>query len=463
LGFSGRQVNQGGQKGMGVLSEIHFKGITIIGGGLAGCEAAWQAARLGISVRLLEMKPLRFSPAHSSPLLAELVCSNSLRSKDRENAVGLLKEEMSLLSSLVLESAIQNQVPAGKALAVDREGFAQTITDRLRAHRLVEVIPGEVFAVPDHRPLIIASGPLTTESLAEDLMRLIGADHLYFYDAIAPIVYSDSIDFQKAFRGSRYSRGEGEDYINCPMDEEEYNLFLEQLLQAEQVPLRAFEEARYFEGCLPIEIMARRGRDTLRFGPMKPVGLPDPRTGHIPYAVVQLRQDNREGTLYNIVGFQTKLKWPEQERVFRLIPGLEKAEFARLGSIHRNTFVNGPEVLWPTLQLKKAPRIFLAGQITGVEGYVESSAMGILAGINASRLMQKKPLIIPPAVTALGALITHIVRGPQKDFQPMNVNFGLFPPLDGKVPRRLRGKAYAERALDGLKPWMEEEGLVNPA
>ncbi len=439
--------------------ENHFNGITIIGGGLAGSEAAWQAAGRAVPVRLLEMKPLRFSPAHHSPLLAELVCSNSLRSQDPESAVGLLKEEMRLLGSLVIQSALTHQVPAGKALAVDREGFARFITDRIRAHPLIETTACEVSSIPDQGPLVVATGPLTTDTLAQNLAEFLGATHLHFYDAIAPIVFRDSIDFEKAFMGARYGHG-GEDYINCPLGEEKYRFFLEHLLTAEQVPLHSFEEPRYFEGCLPIEIMAQRGRDTLRFGPMKPVGLPDPRTGRIPYAVVQLRQDNQEGTLFNMVGFQTKLKWPEQERIFRLIPGLEKAEFARLGSIHRNTFVNGPEVLLPTLQLKKAPRNFLAGQITGVEGYVESAAMGILAGINAGRLLEKNALMIPPNTTAIGALVAHISQGSKKDFQPMNVNFGLFPPLEGKVPRRLRGKAYAERALADLKTWMVEEGLA---
>jgi methylenetetrahydrofolate--tRNA-(uracil-5-)-methyltransferase len=433
--------------------------ITIIGGGLAGCEAAWQVVKQGFPVRLLEMKPLRFSPAHHSPLLAELVCSNSLRSQDLDSAVGLLKEEMGLLGSLVLEAARCHQVPAGKALSVDREGFARTITEKITAHPLIEVIAREVSSLPDQGPMILASGPLTTDELAQDLGRLLGSSHLHFYDAIAPIVYLDSIDMDKAFRGSRYGHG-GADYINCPLNENDYARFLEHLLQAEQVPLHSFEEVRYFEGCLPIEIMAQRGKDTLRFGPMKPVGLPDPKTGQIPYAVVQLRQDNTEGTVFNMVGFQTKLKWPDQERVFRLIPGMEQAVFARLGSIHRNTFVNGPEVLLPTLQLKTNPEIFLAGQITGVEGYVESSAMGILAGINAGRLLQKKTLVIPPATTALGALAAHVSQRPKKEFQPMNINFGIFPPLTKRVPRPYRGKHYAERALADLKAWMDREEVA---
>ena len=330
------------------------KGITVIGGGLAGCEAAWQAVKQGIPVRLLEMKPLRFSPAHISPLLAELVCSNSFRSQDLESAVGLLKEEMRQLGSLVMEAALIHRVPAGKALAVDREGFAKEITAKIEAHPLIEVINRDVSILPETGPLILATGPLTTDELARDLGQLVGSNHLHFYDAIAPIVYLESIDFNRAYLGSRYGHG-GADYINCPMDEGEYAVFLEQMLQAEQVPLHSFEDVRYFEGCLPVEIMAQRGKDTLRFGPDETGGIARSKDGEIPYAVVQLRQDNQEGTLYNMVGFQTKLKWPEQERVFRLIPGLEKAEFARLGSIHRNTFVNGPEVLLPTLQLKKGP------------------------------------------------------------------------------------------------------------
>jgi methylenetetrahydrofolate--tRNA-(uracil-5-)-methyltransferase len=432
--------------------------ITIIGGGLAGCEAAWQAVRQSVPVRLLEMKPLHFSPAHHSPLLAELVCSNSFRSQDPESAVGLLKEEMALLGSLVLEIAGEHQVPAGKALAVDRQEFSQAITDRLKTHPLVEVVTEEIFTLPEESPLIIATGPLTTDPLARDLGRLIGIDYLYFYDAVAPIVYRESVDFQKVYFGSRYGHG-GDDYINCPLDEGEYRRFLEALLQADPVPHHDFEKKAYFEGCLPIEVMAGRGPETLRFGPMKPVGLPDPRTGKIPFAVVQLRQDNREGTLFNLVGFQTKLRWPDQEHIFRMIPGLEKAEFARLGSIHRNTFVNGPEVLLPTLQLKKNPSLFLAGQISGVEGYVESSAMGILAGINAARFIQGMALAVPPPTTAFGALTRHVSEGLKKDFQPMNVNFGFFPPLEGKVPRRFRGQAYRRRALSDFKLWMNQEGL----
>jgi len=432
--------------------------VTIIGAGLAGCEAAWRTANQGIPTLLLEMKPHRYTPAHRSPLLAELVCSNSLRSLDPESAVGLLKEEMRLLGSLVMESALSHKVLAGQSLAVDREGFARTITEKITGHPHIEIVSREVSKIPEERPLIVATGPLTTDALAEALKALVGWEHLHFYDAIAPIVYKDSVDFTRAYWGSRYGKG-GEDYINCPLNEEEYQRFWEALIRAEQVPLHPFEEPRYFEGCLPIEVMAARGKDTLRYGPMKPVGLPDPRTGQVPYAVVQLRQDNQERTLFNMVGFQTKLKWPEQERVFRLIPGLEKARFARLGSIHRNTFVNGPEVLLPTLQLKQDPGILLAGQITGVEGYVESAAMGILAGINAVRLVQGLGPLTAPETTAMGALAAYIGKESKKDFQPMNVNFGIFPPLKGKIPRRLRGRHYRERALRDLKEWMNRHGL----
>ena len=432
--------------------------LLIIGAGLAGCEAAWQAARRGIELELWEMKPRRFTPAHHSPDLAELVCSNSLRSSDLQNAVGLLKEEMRLLGSLVMESALVNRVPAGKALAVDREGFARFITRKIQENAKVRLVSREASDLPPQRPLILASGPLTTEDLARALGLFLGREHLHFYDAIAPIVYAESVDGTKAYRGSRYGHG-GDDYLNCPLTEDEYRHFVRQLLEAEQVPLHPFEAIHYFEGCLPIEVMAQRGEETLRYGPMKPVGLPDPRTGRIPQAVVQLRQDNADGSLYNLVGFQTKLKWKDQERVFRLIPGLERAEFARLGSVHRNTFVDGPRVLLPTLQLKKDLELLLAGQITGVEGYVESAAMGILAGINAVRLMEGLSLVVPPPTTALGALVGHISREGQSDFQPMNINFGLFPALPGRIHRRERGAHYARRALDDFQAWMAAEGL----
>ena len=428
--------------------------ITIIGGGLAGAEAAWQAARRGVAVRLYEMKPRKFSPAHSSPLLGELVCSNSLRADSRDSAVGLLKEEMRRLNSLILAAAAATRVPAGKALAVDREDFAAHISQALEQEPLVEIVRQEVTDLDLAEITVLATGPLTADPLAEALGKLTGQEHLHFYDAIAPIVAADSLDMDKIFRASRY--GAGDDYLNCPFSEDEYNAFYQALMAAEQVPLKSFEEPRYFEGCLPIEVMAARGYRTLLFGPMKPVGLTDPHTGRQPFAVVQLRAENREGSLYNLVGFQTKLKYPEQERIFRLIPGLERAEFVRLGSIHRNTFIHAPGLLSPYLNFLQHPQLFLAGQISGVEGYVESAAMGLLAGINATRLAQSKEMITPPRATALGALVYHLTNTETKNFQPMNVNFGLFPALEGRIPKKLRGAAYAERALEELEEWLGE-------
>ncbi|MGO8761301.1 MAG: methylenetetrahydrofolate--tRNA-(uracil(54)-C(5))-methyltransferase (FADH(2)-oxidizing) TrmFO [Desulfobaccales bacterium] len=429
--------------------------LTIIGGGLAGSEAAWQAARRGVPVRLLEMKPVKFSPAHQSPLLGELVCSNSLRADAVESAVGLLKEEMRRLDSLIMAAALATRVPAGKALAVDRGEFAAFITRALEAEPLITILREEVAAPDPEATTIIATGPLTSEPLARALGRLTGQEHLHFYDAIAPIVAADSLDMGKIFRASRY--GAGEDYLNCPFSEAEYAAFYEALMAAEQVPLRPFEEPRYFEGCLPVEIMAARGFRTLLFGPLKPVGLTDPHTGRQPFAVVQLRAENREGTLYNLVGFQTKLKYGEQEGVFRLIPGLAHAEFVRLGSIHRNTFIHSPGLLSPYLNFIQYPHLFLAGQISGVEGYVESAAMGLLAGINAARQGMSRPLITPPRETALGALIAHLTNTQTKNFQPMNVNFGLFSPLEGRLPKKLRGAAYVTRALQALGEWINRE------
>lgn len=404
------------------------KQILIIGGGLAGCEAAWQAARRGCPVRLYDMKPHRFSPAHSSPFLAEMVCSNSLRSDARNSAVGLLKEEMRRLDSLIMMAAAETAVPAGKALAVNREDFSQVITTRLEQHPLVEIVRQEQTTIPapTDTPIILATGPLTSDAMTDALVRLTGRERLAFYDAIAPIVDAESLDMGIIYLKSRYDEGPG-DYLNCPMNKEEYLAFITALKEADTVPLKAFEEVKYFEGCLPIEVMVARGDNTLRFGPMKPVGLDDPRTGRYPYAVVQLRKENKQGTLYNMVGFQTKLTYPEQQRVFRMIPGMEQADFARLGSIHRNTFVCAPELLDPTLQLKSRPDLFLAGQLSGVEGYVESTAMGLLAGINAARMLNKRPLVVPPPETALGALITHLTQSDPKHFQPSNVTFGLFP------------------------------------
>ena len=435
--------------------------VTIIGGGLAGSEAAWQLAQRGLSVRLYEMRPKKVTPAHKTGLFAELVCSNSLRSKEITNAVGLLKEEMKILGSLIMEAAVASEVPAGKALAVDRERFAAYVTERLEGCPNIEIFREEVTRIPEEGIVIVASGPLTSEALAEDLKRYTGEDYFHFYDAIAPIVYADSINWEKVFKADRYG-GEDGAYVNCPMTEEEYYRFVEALLSAEKVPFKEFEKPRYFEGCLPIEVMAERGKDTLRYGPLKPVGLIDPRTGKEPFAVVQLRPENREGTLYNLVGFQTKLKYPEQERVFRMIPGLEHAEFARFGSVHRNSFVCAPKVLEKTLQLKKEPRIFLAGQITGVEGYVESTAMGLLAGLNAGRLPRGTELLVPPRTTAHGALVHYITEADPKHFQPMNINWGLFPPLEmparkrKRLPKRERYRLTAERALRDLTAWIKE-------
>jgi methylenetetrahydrofolate--tRNA-(uracil-5-)-methyltransferase len=426
--------------------------ITIIGGGLAGAEAAWQAARRGVAVRLYEMKPRKFSPAHSSPLLGELVCSNSLRADSPDRAVGLLKEEMRRLDSLILAAAAATRVPAGKALAVDRGAFAAYISQALEQASLVEIVREEVTAPDLAEITVVATGPLTSDPLADALGRLTGQEQLHFYDAIAPIVAADSLDLDKVFRASRY--GAGDDYLNCPFSEDEYAAFYQALMAAEQMPLKSFEEPRYFEGCLPIEVMAARGYRTLLFGPMKPVGLTDPRTGRQPWAVVQLRAENREGSLYNLVGFQTKLKYPEQERVFRLIPGLERAEFVRLGSIHRNTFIHSPGLLSPYLNFLQYPQLFLAGQLSGVEGYVESAAMGLLAGINAAHLSRAQDMVTPPRATALGALVYHLTNTETRDFQPMNVNFGLFPPLEGRIPKKLRGAAYAERALKELAEWI---------
>ena len=432
--------------------------ITVIGGGLAGCEAARQAAKEGLAVTLYDMKPTKFSPAHSSELLGELVCSNSLRSDNPYSAVGLLKEEMRLLDSLIIRAAIETKVPAGKALAVDRLKFADFITAEINNHPLITVIREEITSLPpvrENQLVIIATGPLTSSPLVESLKEVTGPN-LAFYDAIAPIVETDSLNMDIIYQASRYDEGPG-DYLNAPFNQEEYLNFIQALAAAEKVPLKEFEEKKYFEGCLPIEVMLERGEDTPRFGPMKPVGLPDPRTGKIPYAVVQLRKENLAGTYYNIVGFQTKLTWPGQKKVFRLIPGMEKAEFARLGSIHRNTFVCGPRVLLPTLQCKKRPDILLAGQLTGVEGYVESAAMGIMAGINSSLLQKKLPVTIPPPETAFGALIQHLTNTDAKKFQPSNINFGLFPPIKKKMAKKLRGQHRYRKAIAALNQWRHKE------
>ncbi len=446
--------------------------LTIIGGGLAGTEAAWQAAERGVRVRLFEMRPAVPTGAHTGGDLAELVCSNSLGSNLPDRAPGLLKNELRRLGSLLMRCADANTVPAGGALAVDRAAFSRCVSAALEAHPNVEIIRREVTAVPD-TPAIIASGPLTSDRLSQALSALTGQEHLYFFDAISPVVTLESINFEAAFRASRYGRGEQEagDYINCPLTKAEYDAFIDALLSAERIELREFELAleggvragkhRFFEGCLPIEVLARRGRDALAYGPMRPVGLRDPRTGRRPYAVLQLRQDNLAGTLYNLVGFQTNLKFPEQRRVFRMIPGLEQAEFARYGQMHRNTFIFSPALLRPTLQFHNRDDLFFAGQITGVEGYAGNIATGLLAGWNAARLLHgQEPLALPPE-TMLGALCHYITHADPADFQPMKANFGILPPLEavpgrGRRGRRARAAAYAERALAALERFLEE-------
>ena len=439
--------------------------IHVIGGGLAGSEAAWQIAEAGVPVVLHEMRPQRMTEAHQTGGFAELVCSNSFRSDDAEyNAVGLLHEEMRRCGSLIMASGDASKVPAGGALAVDRHGFSDTVGAALERHPLATIERSEVAGLPPDAwdSVIIATGPLTSPALAEAVRALTGEAELAFFDAIAPIVYKDSIDLSKAWFQSRYDKpgpaGTGSDYINCPLDRDQYHAFIEALLAAPKTEFKGWEQQTpYFEGCLPIEVMAARGADTLRFGPMKPVGLTDPHTGRRPYAVVQLRQDNALGTLYNLVGFQTKLKHGEQTRVFRMIPGLEPAEFARLGGLHRNTFLNSPKLLDGTLRLRAMPRLRFAGQITGVEGYVESAAIGLLAGRFAAAERQGRPYGAPPPTTALGALLGHITGGAAAEtFQPMNVNFGLFPPpgIEGKVKGRDRKLLYTRRALADLDVWL---------
>ncbi len=432
--------------------------IQIIGGGLAGCEAAWQIARRGGKVRLFEMKPIVFSSAHRSPFLAELVCSNSLKSESPENASGILKEEMTRLHSLLLEVARETRVPAGEALAVDRYLFSKRVTEILEGMERVEIIRKEVKSLPEKGLTILATGPLTSEAFSEEIKRLTGADHLFFYDAISPIVTAESIDFDKTFKASRYGKG-GEDYLNCPMDREEYERFVEALCQAEKIPLKDFEKRYLFEGCLPVEELAARGRETLAFGPLRPVGLTDPKRKRQPFAVVQLRQEDTFGTLYSLVGFQTRLRQGEQARVFRMIPGLEKAEFVRWGSVHRNTFIDSPRLLMPTLQMRDHPHLFFAGQITGVEGYVESTAMGLLAGIYAFRLAHGMELAAPPPTTAMGSLIHQIVRSRTLPFQPMNIHFGLFPPVEGRVRGTKRKGLIRERALRDLDAWIQNKAI----
>ena len=434
------------------------KKVTIIGGGLAGCEAAYQATRLGLKADLREMKPVRFSPAHVMEGLAELVCSNSLKSEDLSNGPGLLKGEMKVLGSLIIEAAYSTRVPAGKTLAVDRAAFSRFITGRLEEMG-VEVIREEAASVPSVRPLIIATGPLTSDAFAAAIKGLVGGtpdgERLYFYDAVSPIVFRDSIDMERAFFASRYGKG-GADYINCPLDEEEYRAFMEALLRADRAGSRPFEGEPLFEGCLPIEAMAQRGPDTLRFGPMKPVGLINPGTGKRPHAVVQLRSENREGTLYNIVGFQTRLTYHEQKRVFSLIPALKRAEFARFGKMHRNTYIDSPRLLNGSSELRSNPGVFFAGQITGVEGYLESAASGLIAGINAARFAKGLPVSSPPRDTMTGALLNYVSSAGGR-FEPMNANFGLLPEgLFAVRDKERRREAQARRALEAIERWGNE-------
>ena len=441
----------------------------IIGGGLAGSEAAWQAARAGVPVVLHEMRPVRKTEAHQTDSLAELVCSNSMRSDDAtRSAIGILHEEMRRCGSLILGKADEHRVPAGGALAVDREGFSGAVQQALEDEPLVTIERTEIAGLPpaDWQHVIIATGPLTSPALAEAITRKTGEDSLAFFDAIAPIVHRDSIDMDTAWFQSRYDKGDGSDYINCPMTAEQYDAFLDALLAGETGDFKDWEkETPYFEGCLPIEVMASRGRRTLTYGPMKPVGLTNPHNPTVKaHAIVQLRQDNALGTLYNIVGFQTKLKHGEQARIFRMIPGLQKAEFARLGGMHRNTFLNSPRVLDATLRLKAEPRIRFAGQITGCEGYVESAAMGLMAGRFAAAEILQRAASAPPATTAMGALLVHVTGGAEEEtFQPMNVNFGLFPPLAERAHKKERKAAYSARALKDLSTWLSEDTTATAA
>ena len=431
--------------------------LIVIGAGLAGSEAAWQAAQRNVRVRLFEMRPRKMTEAHTTAFFGELVCSNSLRSNDAHAAPGILKNELSLAGSLIMQAAHASSVPAGSALAVDRNLFAAFISEKLSSHQNITIVREEVNQLPDV-PAVIATGPLTSHSMAEALVLLTGSEHLYFYDAIAPIIDAASIDDDKIFRMSRYGKG-GDDYLNCPMSHEEYERFYDAMQHAEKVVPKGFEEKKVFEGCMPIEVMASRGYDTMRFGPMKPVGLPDPKTGREPFAVVQLRSENREMTSYNMVGFQTRLKWPEQKKVFSMIPGLEHAEFLRYGSIHRNTFINAPLLLNKDLSLKQRPVLFLAGQITGVEGYIESTAMGLIAGINAALRIQGRMIPPVPYATAHGALIRHITESDPGHFQPSNINFGLFPAsgsLEKMRDKKLKKAKIAEVAIEAWKSYMTQ-------
>lgn len=447
---------------------MNEKTLHIIGGGLAGSEAAWQAAQRGVKVIIHEMKPRKFSPAHKSENLAELVCSNSLRSDDAEhNAVGLMHQEMRLAGSLIMACADATKVPAGGALAVDREVFSAMVTQKIARHPLIEVRTEEIDALPDENfgEVIVASGPLTSEKLAQDILRKTGGQSLSFFDAIAPVIFKESVDFSKAWYQSRYDKGDKFDYINCPLDKDSYYRFVDALLKAEKTEFHDWEEVHYFDGCLPIEVMAERGADTLLYGPMKPVGLTNPHTGGKAYAVIQLRQDNKEDTLRNMVGFQTKMKYGEQQRIFRMIPGLENAEFARLGGIHKNTFIKSPILLNSHLQLKSQPNISFAGQITGCEGYIESACIGYLCGYFAACRLSGREIILPPRNTAFGSMLNHLTDDTDiENYQPMNINFGIFPTIQGEVTangkfKKIKGmdrkKAYTERALAEVRPWIE--------
>ncbi len=429
--------------------------VRIIGGGLAGCEAAWQLTRRGVAVELYEMRPQRRTEAHATGNLGELVCSNSLRSDSLGAPAGLLKAEMRLLDSLTLRIAEATRVPAGSALAVDRDRFSAALTQAIEQLPRVRVIREEIRQIPEDGVVILATGPLTSPALSAQLAARLGDEHLYFYDAISPIVTAESVDMSAAYCASRYGKG-GDDYLNLPMTRDEYYRFIEALVAATRVPTHSFERFVPFEGCMPIEEMADRGKETLAFGPMRAVGLIDPRTSKRPYAVVQLRQENREKTLYNLVGFQTKMTYPEQRRVFALVPGLANAEFVRLGSLHRNTFINAPQHLLPTLQWRGRETLFFAGQMTGVEGYIESAAMGLLAGINAAHLIAGEPAVTPPPTTALGALLRYIADPERTRFQPMNVNFGLLPPLAARLRGRAKKEMMAQRALADMVDWLNE-------
>ncbi|MGE5397829.1 MAG: methylenetetrahydrofolate--tRNA-(uracil(54)-C(5))-methyltransferase (FADH(2)-oxidizing) TrmFO [Chitinophagales bacterium] len=433
--------------------------ISIIGGGLAGCEAAYKLAQAGIGCRLYEMRPERTTPAHRTGYLAELVCSNSLKSDDPFSAQGLLKAEMRLLGSIILEVAEECKVKAGSSLAVDRKKLGAIVTSKIESHPLIEVVRTEVTCIQE-TPAIIASGPLTSDKLAENIKTFTGQDNLYFFDAIAPVISAESINFSKVYRASRYGKGEA-DYLNCPMNQDEYHSFINRLLEADSIPINRIDEGLYFSGCMPIETMARKGQDTLRFGPMRPVGLPDPESGNVPYAVVQLRAENQEQSMYSLVGFQTRMRWGMQEQVLRLIPGLESADFLSLGAMHRNTYINSPLLLNSTLDFKNKPGLFMAGQLTGVEGYMESSATGIIAGINAVRYLNGLELVKPPQETMIGSLCSYVSDSNKKGFQPMNANFGLLPGLgSSERNKRKRISALIERALSAMREFSESSLTV---